>query len=163
MRTAFLETVHASVSVATTRCCYQGVPKWTSLNRSLVIPHVTRCLMSMGWGIPYLTFPLPCGLSHDAFEVTPLPPTVNKQTPVKTLLLRDLFAGGNDERFDKDNETCGYYFEVTFYSINMITEQSSITFTRPWHVEQIYCELHLERKFLQLSKVCMMNLWFIFK
>ena len=35
MRTACLETAHASVSVATTRCHSLGVPKWTVLNMSL--------------------------------------------------------------------------------------------------------------------------------
>ena len=47
MHTASLETVHVSVSVATTRCHswqFWGNPKWTSLNRSMSpVITTTRC------------------------------------------------------------------------------------------------------------------------
>ena len=125
-------------------------------------PHVTRCLMPRRWGYPSWPFLYHVTYPMMRLELPPLPMWTDRCL-WKHYLSANVLASGNEERFDKDNKTCGYYFEVTFYSINMITEQSSITFTRPWHVEQIYCELHLERKFLQLSKVCMINLWFIFK
>ena len=65
MRTSRLETVHASVSVATTRCCSQGVTIWTSLNRSPVsLEGMSPGPMSKGGftflgGVPYyVTYPM---------------------------------------------------------------------------------------------------------
>ena len=64
MRTSCLETVHASVSVATTRCCSQGVTIWTSLNRSPVSRrNVPRSDIQgsfyLSGGVPYyVTYPM---------------------------------------------------------------------------------------------------------
>ena len=92
MYTACLETMHASVSVATNRCHSWGVSQneqvWTGFQWSP--PDVTSRgfpgLMSRGSGVPCLTFSgvggvtlphlsegstLPCGPSYEAFDAIP--------------------------------------------------------------------------------------------
>ena len=97
MRFTHLETLPASVSVASTRCCSRGSPNeqiWTGLQWSP--PNVTSTACQV-WcpGVPNWPFPggatLPCDLSHDAFDVTY--PSVNRQIPVKTLPSRKGICG----------------------------------------------------------------------
>ena len=86
MRTACMETVHASVSVATTRCCSRRVSKWTSLKRFPVIPpDVTRG----GRQGRYSEIQYIMGNGH----MGTLTEQNDRQTPVKTLPSRKFFVG----------------------------------------------------------------------
>ena len=70
MHTSRLETVHVSVSVATTKCCSQGGGRnkfehVSSDHHQMSLVGKSTSLMSGKEGST-----LPCDLSHDAFDVT---------------------------------------------------------------------------------------------
>ena len=78
MHTTRLETVHASVSIATTRSsrCHSeggGLSKWTSLNMSKESDHHQMSLAGVGWGSPICLGGYPTKLSRGYPTMWPIP------------------------------------------------------------------------------------------
>ena len=100
--TARLKTIRASISVATTRCCFQEeiAPQMNIFNISPV--NTTRCLAGIGGTSPVLMDAFGGVPYHVIYSMTHVilptyhphpPPTPNRQTPLKSLPSRHFFCG----------------------------------------------------------------------